>query len=91
MGESEGQFGTLPYYADENKKMTRIYSRESTYIMNVCTGRILIEDMSVNGYCFGTQPCLTYKSMAECYIDLKNGEIENLWSDLLDLIHIMFL
>jgi hypothetical protein len=63
---------------DENK-IPVMSSQRATYIMNVCTGRILIDDLSVNGYCSGIQFCLTYKSMAKCYTDLKNGEIEN-WS-----------
>jgi hypothetical protein len=63
---------------NENK-IPVMSSQRATYIMNVCTGRILIEDLSVNGYCFGIQLCLSYKSMAECYSDLKNGDIEN-WS-----------
>jgi hypothetical protein len=61
---------------DENKTPVMTPAR-ATYIMNVCTGRILIEDLSVNGYCFGIQLCLSYKSMSECYTDLKNGEILN--------------
>jgi hypothetical protein len=61
---------------NENK-IPVMSSQRATYIMNVCMGRILIEDMSANGYCFGIQLCLTYKSMTECYTDLKNGEIEN--------------
>jgi hypothetical protein len=63
---------------NENKTPV-MTSERATYIMLVCTGRILIEDLSINGYCSGIQFCLTYKSMAECYTDLKNGEIEN-WS-----------
>jgi hypothetical protein len=61
-----------------NKNRTPIMTPErATYIMLVCTGRILIEDLSVSGYCSGIQFCLSYKSMGECYTDLKNGEIEN--------------
>jgi hypothetical protein len=63
-----------------NENKTPVMTPErATYIMLVCTGRILIEDLSVDGYCSGIQLCLSYKSMAECYTDLKNGEIEN-WS-----------
>jgi hypothetical protein len=49
----------------------------ASYIYNVCTGRILVADMSVSGYCTGLHLCLMYKTNAECYTDLKNGEIEN--------------
>jgi hypothetical protein len=66
--------------SDENESKTPVMtSQRATYIINVCTGRILNEDLSVDGYCFGIQLCLPHKSMAECYTDLKNGEIEN-WS-----------
>jgi hypothetical protein len=68
---------------NENK-IPVMSSQRATYIMNVCTGRILIEDLSVDGYCSGIQFCLSYKSMAECYTDLKNGEIHNIWLDSLD-------
>lgn len=68
-----------------NENKTPIMTAErATYIMLVCTGRILIEDLSVSGYCSGIQFCLSYKSMAECYTDLKNGEIHNIWLDSLD-------
>jgi hypothetical protein len=46
--------------------------------MSVCMCRILIDDLSVNGYCSGIQFCLTHKSMAECYTDLEKDEIETL-------------
>jgi hypothetical protein len=46
--------------------------------ISVCMGRIIVDDLSINGYCSNIQFCLTYKSMAECYTDLKNGEIETL-------------
>jgi hypothetical protein len=66
------------YEEDEDGNKTPVMtSQRATYIMNVCTGRILIEDLSVRGYCFGIQLCLSYKSMSECYTDLKNGEILN--------------
>jgi hypothetical protein len=64
---------------EDETKIPVMSSQRATYIMNVCTGRILIDDLSVNRYCSGIQFCLTYKSMAKCYTDLKNGEIEN-WS-----------
>jgi hypothetical protein len=64
---------------EDGNKIPVMTSERATYIMLVCAGRILIEDLGVDRHCSGIQFCLTYKSMAESYTDLKNGEIEN-WS-----------
>lgn len=53
-------------------------------IYNVCTGRFLIVDMSVSGYCTGIMSCLQFKTALECYDDLKNGEISDSDNLLLD-------
>jgi hypothetical protein len=50
----------------------------AAYIYNVCTGRFLVSDMSVSGYCTGIMFCLQDKSGIECYNDLKNGEINDM-------------
>jgi hypothetical protein len=65
-----------------NENETPVMSSQRA--MLVCTGRILVEDLSVSGYCSGIQFCLSYKSLAECYTDLKNGKINNIWLDSLD-------
>jgi inner membrane protein involved in colicin E2 resistance len=50
----------------------------AAYIYNVCTGRFLVDDMSVSGYCTGIMLCLQYTIAAECYEDLENGEISDM-------------
>ena len=50
----------------------------ATYIYNVWTGRFLISDISVWGYCTGIMLCLQYKTAIECYNDLENGEINDM-------------
>jgi hypothetical protein len=54
---------------NENK-IPVISSERATYIMNVCTGRILIADINAS------RLLLWYPILfKECYTDLKNGEI----------------
>ena len=53
-------------------------SDRAAYIFNVCTGRFLVADMSVSGYCTGIMSCLQYKTVIDCYNDLENGEINDM-------------
>jgi hypothetical protein len=53
-------------------------TERTAYIYNVCTGRFLVDDMNVSGYCTGIRLCLQYKTAIECYEDLKNGEISDM-------------
>lgn len=54
-------------------------SERAAYIYNVCTGRFLVADIGVSGYCTGIISCLQYKTALECINDLKNGEISDMW------------
>jgi hypothetical protein len=63
---------TVPVLAAQEMSPER-----AAYIYNVCTGRFLVDDMSVSGYCTGIMLCLQYKTAIECYNDLKNGEISD--------------
>lgn len=42
-------------------------SERAAYIYGVCTGRFLIADMSVSGYCTEIMLCLQFKIVTECY------------------------
>jgi hypothetical protein len=53
-------------------------SDRAAYVFNVCTGRFLVDDMSVSGYCTGIRLCLQYKTAIECHNDLENGEINDM-------------
>jgi hypothetical protein len=68
----------------DGAKAVEITPERFSYIMGICTGRILVADLTASGYCIDLNFCLEYKSTLECYTDLKNGKIYNTWLGLLD-------
>lgn len=76
--------GLFPMILITQTQAFEISPEKADYIMDICSGRILVLDMEADGYSMDLNFCLDYKSAGECYADLKNGLIKNFWLDLVD-------
>jgi hypothetical protein len=76
--------GLFPMILTTKTHALEISPEKANYIMNVCSGRYLVSDLEAESYCTDLNLCLDYKSVGECYADLKNGLINNFGLGLVD-------